>query len=513
MGFEPCKVLIGSAIRQKPAILKEFLISLQELDTSGLEVDFLFVDNNDEEESSLLLQGFRMAGSILYLAREKPDEAYLCTEESHYWKESLIWRVAAYKNAILEFARENNYDYVFMVDSDLVLHPLTLKQLLSSGKDIISEIFWTEWLANTVKLPQVWCCGEYSYAPNNHSLSKEEKNRQAQILLSQLQTPGIYEVGGLGACTLISYRAISRGVSYSKISNLDYRGEDRHFCVRAAVLGFRLFVDTHYPAFHIYRESDLPGVKLYKRKWHEKQISGLRFFRKTADNKLTLSMAVRNEADRYLKMVLEHARQYIDAAVIIDDASTDGTADLCRQILNGIPLVLVENHHSCFKNEVKLRKQQWEETVKTNPDWILFLDADEVFEDRIITEIGALINQDSFDYVAFRLYDFWDKDHYREDSCWQAHYYYRPFLIRYLPGFSYRWKETPLHCGRMPYNVTELPGINSFIRLKHFGWADPESRARKYKWYLKADPEGKYGVLQQYLSIMDEHPNLVKWED
>ena len=40
----------------------------------------------------------------------------------------------------------------------------------------------------------------------------------------------------------------------SKIPNIDtaLRGEDRHFCVRAACAGFSLWVDTHAPAMHLY---------------------------------------------------------------------------------------------------------------------------------------------------------------------------------------------------------------------------------------------------------------------
>ena len=37
-----------------------------------------------------------------------------------------------------------------------------------------------------------------------------------------------------------------------------------HFCIRAAVLGFDLFVDTHSPAFHVYRCKDLAKAKLFK---------------------------------------------------------------------------------------------------------------------------------------------------------------------------------------------------------------------------------------------------------
>lgn len=225
----------------------------------------LFIDNNDYQESAKLLREFRMEGSTVFLGAANPTEAYRCTEETHYWNDRLIWQIAAFKDHILKFALDNNYSHVFLVDSDLVLHPLTLKQLLSSGKDIISEIFWTEWAPGTGELPQVWITGQYSFHLGGNSMPEEEKQRQAAQVIAQLKVPGIYEVGGLGACTLISAKAIAKGISYRRISNVDYWGEDRHFCIRAAVLGFGLYVDTHYPAFHIYRESLLPKVAEYKR--------------------------------------------------------------------------------------------------------------------------------------------------------------------------------------------------------------------------------------------------------
>ena len=71
-------------------------------------------------------------------------------------------------------------------------------------------------------------------------------------------------MGGLGACTLIARAALLKGVRFKQIENLRIlKGEDRFFCVRAAALGLELFVDTHYPAYHIYRESDLEGVPEY----------------------------------------------------------------------------------------------------------------------------------------------------------------------------------------------------------------------------------------------------------
>ena len=92
------------------------------------------------------------------------------------------------------------------------------------------------------------------------NLSVEEINKRHQTFLNEMNTPGVYGVGGLGACTLIKRNVLEAGVNFSKISNLSFWGEDRHFCIRAIVLGFPLHVDTHLPAYHIYRSSDIEGA-------------------------------------------------------------------------------------------------------------------------------------------------------------------------------------------------------------------------------------------------------------
>ena len=53
------------------------------------------------------------------------------------------------------------------------------------------------------------------------------------------------------------------------------------------------------------------------------------------------------------------------------------------------------------------------------------------------------------DGYMFRLYDFWDEDHYREDSLWNAHNTYRLFMIRYQENYNYLFRETPQHCGNV----------------------------------------------------------------
>lgn len=227
---------------------------------------------------------------------------------------------------------------------------------------------------------------------------------------------------------------------------------------------------------------------------------------------VTLSMIVRNEEHRYLRQALETHRPWIDRAVIIDDGSTDSTVALCREMLEGIPLTLIVNPDSLFADEVSLRKQQWETTVATGPEWILNLDADEI----LTTDFGIVRNQllgGTEDAIYFRLFDMWSETHYRDDQYWQAHAYYRPFLVRYRQEWSYEWKETPQHCGRFPLTIQHFAYGCHSPRVKHYGWARAEDRIRKYERYHALDPDARYGWKEQYESIVDTEPRLLQWSE
>ncbi|MBW7475173.1 glycosyltransferase [Paenibacillus oenotherae] len=532
------RILIGSPVHQKPAILRENLSALLQLNSGSFQADFMFIDDNRDEQSSEMLRLFARIGDrvIVTPSTGLPDE-YVRTEETHYWNEGLIWKVAGFKNDLIIHALQQHYDYLFLLDSDLVIQPDTLSRLIQADKDIVSEVFWTRWQPHASPQPQVWLRDEYEQYERQRGerVSDEEAALRYDQFIAQLKQPGLYEVGGLGACTLISRQALLGGVHYGPISNLSFWGEDRHFCVRAAALGFRLYVDTSCPAYHIYRDSDLAGVEAFlsansaESSAAEGDDCKAAMFRSQAKTlcapipisvsvpshrsspKLTLTMIVKNESSRYLRQVLTAHRQYIDEAVIIDDGSTDHTPDLCLELLEGVPVRLIRNSDSKFGNEVELRKQQWQETVKSEPQWILNLDADEIFENRFREALPAMLNNSDTDLYCFRLFDFWNDTHYRDDRYWRAHLTYRPFLFRYRPGFPYQWKETPQHCGRFPDNIFQLPHQLSELRLKHLGWANADSRLLKFKRYMELDPEARYGWREQVLSILDKNPRLIEW--
>lgn len=496
------KVVIGSPVKQKHAILEQFLHSLENLDYEGLTVEYMFIDDN--EGCNLLYDFAGKHANALIVKGDNPIE-YHCDEETHCWQENLIWKVAAYKDRIIAHALKTGADYLFLVDSDLYLYPQTIKHLIGLKKDIVSEVFWTKWAPQLEPLPQVWVGDQYRLYPVERGVlyNEAEQAVESQKFINMLKSPGVYRVGGLGACTLISRSALEQGVNFKEIYNLSLIGEDRHFCVRAAALGLELYADTRYPPFHIYRESELVNLAEYKE----------RLIRNSQQPKLTVGMLVRNESGRYLERVLAHIAQFADEVVILDDGSTDNTVAICREKLVNTTHFIKENNKCGFNNEVELRKTLWELAASSNPDWIMILDADEIFEPKAARMIRELITDDSADVVCFRLYDMWSDSRYREDGYWIAHKVYRPFLVRYRPDVNYEWQEQPLHCGRFPINIFALPEKQSELRLRHFGWARPEDRVAKYFRYKQLDPKAKYGIQEQYLSILDPKPNLLEWLD
>ena len=263
------RVLVGVPIRQKKPILLEFLESLKRLEEKTYALDYLFIDDNDQKDSRELLQSFaRENGEKCTLHIPDQDASqYVCNERTHHWKDEMIWKVADFKDRIIQTARDQNFDYLFFIDSDIVLHPRTIDQLIQAKKEIISNIFWTKWLPDQIPLPQVWVSDHYTLFEHeiHEQLTNYEMGKRQQAFLERLKKPGIYEVGGLGACTLIARSALQKEISFKRIRNVTFWGEDRHFCIRAAALGLKLFVDTHYPAYHIYRDSDLAGIEEFKK--------------------------------------------------------------------------------------------------------------------------------------------------------------------------------------------------------------------------------------------------------
>ncbi len=222
------RILITAPLRQDADVFREYQKGLDALQIpEGYEVSRFFVVNDCPE----VIPEIRDAEYII----ADNNEAYEKTHNDHLWTMSLMWRMAELRNLTIRTMLDGGYDYWFSVDTDIVLDQWTLYHLLEADKDIVSEIFWT-------------------VAPNGREWCNAWMVDQSAGMREEWKKPGLYRVGMTGACTLVKRKVFEAGVDYSRIPNIEtaLRGEDRHFCVRAACAGFEMWIDSHAPATHLY---------------------------------------------------------------------------------------------------------------------------------------------------------------------------------------------------------------------------------------------------------------------
>ncbi len=120
-----------------------------------------------------------------------------------------------------------------------------------------------------------------------------------------------------------------------------------------------------------------------------------------------------------------------DEILVIDDDSTDKTADIARS--NGAH-VISHNLNGNFSQQRNLAMEQ------AKGDWILFLDADEVLTSELNEEIkGAALNKTRFNYYHLKRKDFFWGKPVTHGEVSDA---YKKGIVRLVRKDSGQWKHT-----------------------------------------------------------------------
>ena len=238
------KILITAPLRQDTDVFEAYQEGLDRMEVpEGCEVSRYFVVNDCHE----VIPYIRNAEWV----ETETGEAYEKTGNDHLWTLDLMRKMSDLRNMTITEMLTGGYDYWLSIDTDIVVDPRTLKTLMDADKDIVSEIFWT-------------------MAPNGKEWCNAWMADQAAGMREEWRKPGLYRVGMTGALTLVKRKVFEAGVDYTPIPNIyqALRGEDRHFCVRAACAGFEMWVDSHCPANHLYTR------RLFERYKAEKAAQG-----------------------------------------------------------------------------------------------------------------------------------------------------------------------------------------------------------------------------------------------
>jgi glycosyltransferase involved in cell wall biosynthesis/GT2 family glycosyltransferase/SAM-dependent methyltransferase len=202
-------------------------------------------------------------------------------------------------------------------------------------------------------------------------------------------------------------------------------------------------------------------------------------------------LRIKNEA-AHIGEVLESLLPLCPRILVFDDHSEDDTAAICQRFGSRIELT-----HSPFTgfDEARDKNHMLAHLGKQNPDWVLWIDGDEVLERDGAAQLRPLLQDPQVAAYSLRIAYLWDApDQLRVDGLFGR--FTRQSLFR-LRGQKLNALHFPkmgpgnLHCGNVPRGLRgEIHAAG--VRLKHYGYMQAEQRQRKYEWYNKIDP-GNHG--------------------
>ena len=277
-------IVIGCPIRNRGWILPLYLKHIYNLnyDKKSIILKFLLNDCSKNDTSESILNEFKSDYIHLYkdIIIDKEDYGHPTDERLDRKNRGVYKAFAIVRNKWKTCNFE--YDYLFSVDSDILLHPETLNILLESfnmkrdagmvsaliSNDISGRGIWQQGINNTMlssirknyrcdycthlfnsEYPE-WCLYYINNPQNgNFICDKYIRNQKKLCKTIRYKKPkinSILEVEYTGACALIP----------SNIANIcDYEehtsGEDYKFCANIKSLGYKIYCNSNVNPRHI----------------------------------------------------------------------------------------------------------------------------------------------------------------------------------------------------------------------------------------------------------------------
>ncbi|WP_342376811.1 glycosyltransferase [Myxococcus stipitatus] len=223
----------------------------------------------------------------------------------------------------------------------------------------------------------------------------------------------------------------------------------------------------------------LRGGLVNRARFHEKWRE-----RRAREPRLIAAYRVKN-AEATLKESLDATARFADGIVVLDDGSTDGTRALCEHH----PAVLRYEYQELPFHERRDRNHVLSMAAAQGADWVISVDADEVFEmDRARAQRLMRLTDPHVKVLGFHWYTFWEPSHtyFRADGIFGNMSGYR--MYRCEPGQRIvLGTELGLHCGNIPQFPQGSARFTS-VRVRHLGYDTEALRRAKHSRYRQLDP-------------------------
>ena len=220
--------------------------------------------------------------------------------------------------------------------------------------------------------------------------------------------------------------------------------------------------------------------------------------------KLVCFVKVYNEENTLREFIKENS--FVDEFAFVDFNSTDKTVDVINEFPNTHVIQGKCINDSFVDYNAGLAVNEALAFAKTlNPDWLLYLDAYEIFEDKAKTEFRKLLEDKDADCFGFRLYTFWNgRTHYRIDHAWGN------FPVNYLPKLFRN--EPQMFFTDRKVAPGFIQGYKNFkesnLRIKHYSVENMDLARKKYLRYTKFNPGKDYSHV-----ISEDGMILKQWSE
>lgn len=197
-----------------------------------------------------------------------------------------------------------------------------------------------------------------------------------------------------------------------------------------------------------------------------------------------------------LERFVTYVKPLVEDLVVYDDGSTDGSYEY---MLKQTPHVIRAAKND-FVNERTHKQLLLQEALKLNPDFILWLDADEVLTANAADYLQAWCKacaEKQIDGVCFHEINLWRSHSWqRLDSLFNLGWFCR--LWRVVPGISFNETEPGLHQRAHPSTIQNMAWAED-IQVLHYGFSSKQRLAYKYLVYKSHGQRG-YEMLDRLIS-------------
>lgn len=208
--------------------------------------------------------------------------------------------------------------------------------------------------------------------------------------------------------------------------------------------------------------------------------------------KLTASLILRNELDRYLGPCLDALLEYVDEIRVLDDSSSDGWEETLRpswgssgaRVLVHRHTVADRNAHDSFHLHAAARTALMRFTLEGDADYVLAIDADEFVTDGPAVRRACGRGPEAVSTVITEVWEACDELLCtREDGGWRQHPIANVWSTARFRGEVLKLTDRGTATGRVPDVVHRAKAIPSGAATLHFGWANRADRPKRFMRY------------------------------